>query len=966
MQIKMRTAWLATCLVMIVSMAMAQTQRSNALQVKELRLKNGMTVWLNEDHSQPKVYGAVVVRAGAADCPNTGIAHYFEHMMFKGTDRIGTIDYEHERPWLDSISAAYDRMAATTDSEQRLALQHHINQLSAKAADYVVPNDFNNLATRFGGSKLNAATGQDYTVYHNVFSPQYLRQWAMLNSERMLHPVFRMFQNELETVYEEKNLYADDMLTQAMERLIERAFQGTPYQYPIIGSTENLKNPKLSEMHSFFNRYYVASNMGLILAGDINADALLPILEATFGRLPKGEQKVMVPYQLPTYRGETCEVKIPIPVITGELLAFHGVNASSPDADALMLAMRLLYNEDGTGMLDSLTNEGRLLGAVAFSLSQRRVGLVGLGIIPNLLGKKSKAETLCRDEVERLKRGEFSDEALSLVKRSYERERLTMLEDLEQRAAQMVNVFATTDLSWNDYVTRSRAIHDIGRNDILRVVNQYLNNNYLRFVKKYGSYKKDRLQQPGYKPIVPRNNGRQSLYAAMLDSLPSDTIKPRFVSVKDDAQMVALAPLATLYKVDNPVDSLFRIDIKYYKGMRDDDHLDYAATYVNELGTDSLTRTQLLRCLQQLGSIVEIEADAGALNISMTGRDEQFQASLQLLDHYLSHAKGDDKKLSELKRMQSLGIKSFGKDANTVGSALLKKLAFGSRSEHLNGPTLKEAKLLTSEDLLGSFAAARHRQCDVVYSGTLDAEKVAAAVRQCIHPEQSVEPRTDNAPTYQPATDGVIYYYPVKDARQNMVGTYQQLAATPTWSDVANRQLFAQYFAGDMSSVLFQEIREFRSFAYSVGGTTSGPVLSTHPNDPTILVTMANTQTDKTLQTIAVMDSVLSDMPLRPQLVDIARQSLSNELTHGYPNFREKGKRIAMLRLNGYECDPDAFLYEALQQKSPDDVARYFQCNVKVAPRSWFVVGKLSKSDLDALSKYGRIVTLEKRDLIKY
>ncbi|MDO4310125.1 MAG: insulinase family protein [Prevotella sp.] len=186
-------------------------------QVKELTLSNGLTVWINEDHTQPKVYGAVVVKAGARDCPNTGIAHYFEHILFKGTDKIGTVDYAGERPWLDSIEACYDRLAQTIDENSRRAIQKDINRLSVKAALYAIPNEFNNLISRYGGTGLNAYTSLDETVFYNTFSPQYIAQWAELNSERMLHPVFRLFQGELETVYEEKNMHSDNMLMQALE-----------------------------------------------------------------------------------------------------------------------------------------------------------------------------------------------------------------------------------------------------------------------------------------------------------------------------------------------------------------------------------------------------------------------------------------------------------------------------------------------------------------------------------------------------------------------------------------------------------------------------------------------------------------------------------------------------------------------------------------------------------------------------
>ena len=163
-------------------------------------LENGLTVWLNEDHTQPKVLGAVVVKAGAKDCPNTGIAHYFEHMMFKGTDKIGTVDYEKEKEILDRIAAKYDELAATKEASERKALQKQINELSVEAAAYVIPNEFDRLISRYGGTKLNAGTSLDYTVYFNTFSPQYMEQWAEINSERLIHPVFRLFQNEVETV----------------------------------------------------------------------------------------------------------------------------------------------------------------------------------------------------------------------------------------------------------------------------------------------------------------------------------------------------------------------------------------------------------------------------------------------------------------------------------------------------------------------------------------------------------------------------------------------------------------------------------------------------------------------------------------------------------------------------------------------------------------------------------------------
>ena len=243
-------------MALVAVMSMAQVNA--ALQVQEFELSNGMKVWLNVDHSQPKVYGAVVVGAGAVDCPDTGIAHYFEHIMFKGTDQLGTVDYAAERVYLDSISMKYDELARTTDEKQRKAIQHDINQLNIKASQYAIPNEFNRLITKYGGSDLNAGTSYDFTFYHNTFSPQFIEQWCELNSHRLIHPVFRLFQGELETVYEEKNMYSDDPGSMMLEQISSKFLAGTPYAYPIIGSTQNLKNPKQSDMEAFYKKYYEA------------------------------------------------------------------------------------------------------------------------------------------------------------------------------------------------------------------------------------------------------------------------------------------------------------------------------------------------------------------------------------------------------------------------------------------------------------------------------------------------------------------------------------------------------------------------------------------------------------------------------------------------------------------------------------------------------------------------------------
>lgn len=444
---------------------------SDFLQVREHKLSNDLTVWLNEDHSQPKIFGAVVVKAGAKDSPNTGIAHYFEHMMFKGTDKIGTIDYESEKVLLDIIAEKYDALADTEDPKMRAHLQQIINDLSVRAAEYVIPNEFDRLISRFGGTKLNAGTSYDYTLYFNTFSPQYISQWAEINSERLVNPVFRLFQSELETVYEEKNMYGDTMASVAIEKLTERYFYPHPYAYPIIGSAENLKNPRLSEMRRFFEKYYVASNMGLILSGDFDTEEVLPILESTFSRIRKGKPPHRDIVALPPFEGrEKVSVRIPMPFVKIMALGFRGVPANHPDQVALNIAVSLLNNSNGTGFLDKLTVDHKVMGAMAVNQSMNEAGILGLLVFPKFFFQTyAAAEKLVWKQINRIKEGDFSDEMFQSLKLEQKREYASKLEDINSRAEVMMRIFSQGK-SWQDYLDEVTRIDALSREDVIEEI----------------------------------------------------------------------------------------------------------------------------------------------------------------------------------------------------------------------------------------------------------------------------------------------------------------------------------------------------------------------------------------------------------------------------------------------------------------------------------------------------------------
>lgn len=944
----------------------SQAEDLNALKVKEYRLENGLTVWLNEDHSQPKVFGAVVVKAGAKDCPDTGIAHYFEHMMFKGTDRIGTLDYESEKVLLDSIAMKYDELAMTEDTAARARLQKEINELSIRSSEYVIPNEFNRLINRFGGSGLNAATSYDATIYFNTFSPQYMVQWAEINSERLINPVFRLFQSELETVYEEKNMYGDFIGGQVMDTLMARYFGPHPYAYPIIGSTKNLKNPRLTEMHKFFEDYYVASNMALILSGDFDAQQVMPILEKAFSRIRSGNAPKQEKVMLPPFNGrETMKVKFPIPFIKAMGLGFRGVSANHEDQVALNIAVNLLNNANGTGYLDKLMVEHKLMGALAINESMNEAGILAVAIMPKLLIQSySSAEKMVWDEINRVKNGDFSDEMFNSLKLEQKRQYASSLENIDSRATIMMNLFSQGK-SWNDYLNEVARIESITKEDVVRVAQKYFSNNYLCVTKSTGKYPKDNLPKPAFSPVVPRNADASSSYAKQLEKIPEQQVAPRIIDFEKDVKTSKLTPLVTLYTTPNPLNDIFTLNISYGIGALEQPELMQLTNYLQLLVTESLSFEQFRSRLQSIGSTLAFDVTPDAFVMKVTGFDNHIDETMKLVGDFIRHAKADDKKLRQIVDDAKVSEKAFFKSGDNVASALLEQVKYGDQSRYLRKLSLSQIKKLKGKDMLAIYDKVRSVQCDLHYCGTLPVEKVIGTIRQHLPLERTTV--ASNSPYYRELKQydrPTVFFIDMPDMAQSIV--YGYVKGDPV-DDKASRhasRLFSVYFGGDMSSLMFQEIREFRSFAYRTSGRYQLPNHA-HKGTAGSFTAMLSTQSDKTLDALGVLDSLIREMPLKPERVEAVKQTLVNRINNDYPPFRNLSEKVASARMEGFDRDPAEEFLRDIATMDMQDISRFYREQISGRPVVYVIAGNRKHIDMKKLAEYGTIIKVKKKDIYK-
>jgi predicted Zn-dependent peptidase len=941
------------------------TQLPQPLQVKEFKLSNGLTVWLNEDHSQPQVFGAVVVKAGAKNSPNTGIAHYFEHMMFKGTDKIGTINYPAEKELLDAIVAKYDELSlAAKDEKKRSHIQSEINQLNIQAAEYVIPNEFNRLISRYGGTMLNAGTSYDYTVYFNTFSPPYIAQWAELNSERLLNPVFRMFQTELETVYEEKNMHRDAILRDAMEKVMERFFYPHPYAYSILGSAQHLKNPRLSEMIRFFDAYYVASNMGLILSGDFDAETCLPILEAAFSRIRDKKVPPMEENELPPFRGEEkFQVRFPIPLVKGAAFAFRGVPANHPDQVALNVVIGLLNNSNGTGYFDQLMVNHKLMAAMTLNESFNDAGFLGIVVVPKLVFQTlANAKELVWEEVERIKNGDFSEEMFSSLKLEQKRKYVSRLEDISSRSEMMITLFSQGK-SWHSYLEEIERINNLTKEDVIATVRKYFTSNYLYVTKTTGKYPKDNLPKPNLQPVIPRNAELSSAYAGELEKIPVKEVKPRFLDFEKDVRILPLAPLARLYASPNAVNDVFTLNISFGVGKIECPELIQLTSYLPLLGAGELSFEAFRGKLQTLGSTLLFEVDTNRFFIKVSGFDANFNETTALVSSFMQHAKAENKKMKKLVDEEKVEKKTFYKSTDQLAHALLEKVKNGEKSLYLNKLSLQDIKKLKGNDLLRTFRHVQRTACNAVYCGALPPEEVAACLKK--HIDLDSIAKASNSPVYRPLTDydePAVYFCDVPDASQSIIYAYVKGGGLADESSRHAARLFSGYFGGDMSSLMFQEIREFRSFAYRTSGRYTLLPLALQ-DKPAEFIAMLSTQNDKTTDALGVLDTLIRRMPVKPERLPAVRQSLINQLSNDYPTFRKIPGRIASLLNEGYLSDPNEKLIAGLWQIEMADIVRFYEENIQGRPVIYLIIGNSRKMDMDKLGAFGKIIRVKKEEL---
>jgi predicted Zn-dependent peptidase len=979
----MKTRHIAFLLTLLLLSGAAFSQSS--LKISQYKLDNGLTVILNEDHMRPEIFGLVVVKAGSKNDPAdaTGMAHYQEHMLFKGTRELGTINWDEEKPHIDSIFALYDQLGSTKDENRRKEIQQKINDESVKANEYAIPNELSNIIKSIGGTRLNANTGPDRTAYFNAFPSNQIEKWLEIYSHRFIHPVFRGFQSELEVVYEEKNKYSDMFQFNLLEEFNRNLFRNHPYgQQSMIGTIDDLKNPSLTNMYRFFSTYYVANNMALILSGDFSTEDVLPLIREKFSRLPSGEIPPMKEYKEDPFNGREVVEKRLSPIKIA-LLGFRTVPNGHADEIALDVCNGILNNGNETGLLDKLVIDNKLLAAMVLPMNHNDHGSSVMFVVPKVVGQKLEdAEKLVKEQLEILRRGEFEDATVEAVKNQAYVDFQLSMESFEQRVVMLAEIFAQ-NRDINEMLQYPEKVKKISREDILRVANTYYGDNYLAFFSKMGSPKKEKIDKPGYKPVL-SNTTAESHFAKQLKQIEVKDPKVNYINFSKDVITSELKQGARLNYVKNPLNDIFRLEMKFGIGDYEIPELQYASDLMNYAGVTGLKVTDLKKEFARLGCTYSISSDESYTTVMLQGLESNMLPALALVDKILTTPELEKEKLDLIIQGEKTNRKMERSEPDNVAEALFQYIKYGDNSSYLKRLSMKEISALDTDTLVAKFQKALTYQSELHFTGIIDAGLLKSSLEDnisfCSQPLPSKSPVVKLSKVY---ADPTVFFVDKKKAVQSKIYLFVN-GPEHDYRMMPYLSAFNLYFGGDFSGLVLQEIREYRSLAYTARAGFGRPVITGNPCDFTGYV---GTQADKSIEAINVFNDLIRTMPEKRDRQEMIRQYLTlsaltirtmpekrdrQEMIRQYltlsaltnrPDFRYLSQMIRTWKNLGYTEDPLKYDQEKYNDLTFDQVMEFYTSNLKNKPVVFSIVGNKKKVDMKALGKFGKI-QMVKEDIL--
>ena len=939
--------------------------KNDPLKARIYTLDNGLKVYLTSYTDAPRVQTNIAVRAGSKNDPAdaTGLAHYLEHMLFKGTDVYGSLDFEKEAPMLDKIEALYEeyRSHELSDTENRDRIWAQIDSISGEAAKFAIANEYDKMVSGLGAKGTNAYTSNEKTVYINDIPSNQIEKWLKLEAERFRYPVFRLFHTELEAVYEEKNISLDNDGRKMFEALLDGLFPTHQYgQQTTIGTVEHLKNPSLTEIRKYFNKYYAPNNMAICLSGDFDYDETIELINKYWGAFERKDD--------PTFKvikespiAEPVYTEVYGPEAERLYIGFRFDGANTEDAKMLTMVDMVLSNS-AAGLIDLNLNQAQeLIGGGCFPYVLEDYSMHGFYGSPKQGQTLEEVKDLLLAQIEDVKAGNFPDWLVGAIISDLKLNQIKKLESNSGRANEFVDAF-TLGISWEDHQNEMAELEKVTKKDIIDFANAKYADNYVVVYKRAGEDKSViKVTKPAITPVSVNREDQSEFLANLLAEGVKD-IEPVFLDFKNDIQKSNVGDVVLIYK-KNTENKRFKLNYILDMGKDHDTKLKLAVDYLKFLGTADMSPAQKEEEFYKLGCELTVNCGAEKVTITLSGLADNFDESVALFENILAGAVADDEALENLK-LSELKVRNDAKLNKQIilWRAMGSYAKYGDNSSFRNILSEGDLNNVTSAELVELIHNLTSYEHKVLYYGPQPINKVASDLEK-LHANKSGLKMIPSKNEFieQPMNKPMVYVvdYDMKQAEVMMLAKGAKL----NLNEYPQIRFHNEYFGGGMSSIVFQEMRESKALAYSVYSTYTIP---NDKDDSHYLMSYIGTQSDKLGEALIGMTELLETMPEAETNMANAKEAIEQKIrTERLTKFKVltvylKGEKI------GVSHDIRKDMYDALPTFDMNTLKDFHNSHISGTNRVVMVLGSKEDLDLEVLKAYGEIVHLTLEDVFGY
>ncbi|MEN4760454.1 insulinase family protein [Chryseobacterium sp. C39-AII1] len=926
-------------------------------------LKNGLTVILSPTKKEPRIQTFIATKAGSKTDPSdhTGLAHYLEHMLFKGTDKFGSKDWAKEKPLLDKIDGLYEKYNSTKDEAKRKEIYKEIDKVSGEAAKYAIANEYDKMLTGMGADGTNAFTSFEQTVYTEDIPANATDKFLTVQAERFRQPILRLFHTELEAVYEEKNRGLDDDRRKVIESMFEAIFPNNNYgKQTTIGTIEHLKNPSLKAIREYFNNYYVPNNMGIIMSGDFNPDEMIAKIDKSFSYM---KNKAIPEYKV----GQESAITSPVtrevfgPNPDNIMLGFRFPGATTKDARLLNFVGSMLTNGQA-GLIDlDLVKKQKLLGAYAFPYVLKDYSVLLVQGNPTEGQSLDEVKTLLLQEIDKLRKGEFSDDLIQSIVNNEKKNVIQKYEKYTSRAESLMDEF-TSEVDHKTQLEYIEEISKLTKKDIMDFATKYLkDNNYVAVYKRKGEDKNiAKVDKPTITPVSV-NRDDQSTFLKKVEAMPEATISPVWLNFDKDIAKNKLSGVDVL-SVKNTDNALFRLYYHFDSGKWNNKILPLAAEYLEYLGTKNKSSEDISKEFYKLASSFNVSAGNEETYVTLEGLNENFDKTAALFEDLIKNCQPDQQALDSYKARLKKSRANAKQNKSTIMSGLRSYAQYGAQNPFNNVLSDAELDALKAEDLINVLHDLFNFKHKVLYYGPKSGNEVTASLTPIHKVSNSLKEMPKSKTFAQVPTDKnkvLFAHYDMVQAEIFWIRNADQYnaAITPTVS------LFNNYFGGGMGSIVFQTIRESKALAYS---TYSYFSLPSKKDDKDMIMAYVGTQADKFSESTTAMNELLTNLPKSEQLFETAKSGLKKSIAA--ERITQDGIIFSYLKAQklGNNFDIRKNTYEQAPKLTFADINSFHDKEMKGKNFTYCLVASQDKVQEADMQKLGEVKKLNLTEIFGY